>query len=327
MKTARRCLLLALALGLLALPAGALAAPPSGQQLSAPVELRKLVRERTDRGGRQPAFHPAFVLKSQNGYWVEVVGSGDNVVIYVVPSRNASNATAYVARGTVTRSRLVASFGKFGRVSMRFRASAQRTRAKPNRDCKGRSRFEDQLGTYVGQFSFRGEGGYVSVKARRAMGQIGGIAPRCRPGRSALRRELATHPSQNGFWGPEEPYLTSSWRHGVGSAHFAAVQEGKQTILIARTEQSHGKFAIFRIALLAASSPQALQVSDALTAARVSPPAPFHGTGTYRAAPDGTVSWTGALSVNFPGFPRYPLTGPPFEALVGTTSEPFFAFF
>ncbi len=329
----RRCLSLLAASATLALPAAAAAQPQplsgplssAAPRLSAPAQLRELVRQRTAQAGGQPSLHPAFLVKSSDGYLVEVVGSGDQVVIYVVRGRHARAATAYVARGTGTGNRIAAGFGKFGKVSMRFKESRRRSWAKPNRVCEGSGRFENRLGTFVGEFTFRGEGGYLSVQTRRAKGQVSEVAPRCRAG-AGRRAKLATHPTQESFWGPERPYLLSDWRHGVSSARFAAVRD-KKTIFLASTEQAHGKFAIFRLALRTATSPQALKVSNALTSARVSPPAPFSGVGSYRAAPDGTVSWTGPLTVNFPGAPHYPLTGPPFEASVGTTADPFFPFF
>jgi hypothetical protein len=318
-----RCLPLALALGLLVAPGAAVAALPAGKQMSAPVQLRKLVRERTVQGGHEPRFHPSFMLESHDGYLIVVSGVGDNVVVYVVHGRHAKSLTAYIARGTVTRHRIAASFGSFGKVSMRFRES---TRVKQDRVCNRSGRFENRLGTFVGEFKFRGEGGYVSVRARRAKGQVTSVAPQCVRGRSAQRVKLATHPSQNGFFGPERPYLLSEWRSGVSSARFAAVKD-RRTLLLASTEQAHGKFAIFRLALAVASSPNVLKVSNALSSARIAPPAPFRGTGNYRAAPDGTVSWTGSLAVDFPGAPHYALTGPPFEASIGMTADPFFPFF
>ena len=43
------------------------------------------------------------------------------------------------------------------------------------------------------------------------------------------------------------------------------------------------------------------------------PPAPFAGKGIYRAAPDGSTTWSGTLAVFFPGEPRLSLSGPPFK--------------
>ncbi len=326
-----RVLPLVAMLAALAVPAAALAASPGPRssavaELSAPAQLRALVRQRNARGGEKPSVHSAFLVKASDGYLVEVAGSGDDVVVSVLRGPHARAVTAYVARGTVTGGRIAAGFGKFGRVSMRFEESRNRTWAKPNRVCRGAGRFESRHGTFVGEFDFRGEGGYVSVRVRRAKGQVSGVAPQCQGRRAGVRVKLATHPSQSGLFGPERPYLVSDWRLGVSAAHFAALK-GKRTIFLASTQQAHGKFAIFRLALQVAASPQALKVSNALTSARVAPSAPFSGSGHYRAPPDGTVSWSGSLTVNFPGAPHFPLTGAPFETSVGTTSDPFFPFF
>jgi hypothetical protein len=321
-----RLLPLLAALAIFAAPAGAAAASSSAPrsnaaaELSAPAQMRAMVRRSAAGGGRLPSQHPVFWLRSQSGYLVEVAGIGEEVVIYVARGRHSNAITAYVAKGTVTPGRIAASFGKFGKVSMRFRPATHRPSAKSHRVCRGAGPFEGRPGTFVGEFKFRGEGDYLSVQARRAKGQVGGLSLRCRSSRTDRRVKLATHPSQNGLFGPESPYLLSDWRHGVGAAHFVALKD-KRTVFIASAEQAHGKFAIFRLALLVASAPKALEVSNALTSARVSPPAPFSGSGRYRAAPDGTVSWTGSLAIDFPGAPRFPLTGPPFEASVGKTSD------
>ena len=44
---------------------------------------------------------------------------------------------------------------------------------------------------------------------------------------------------------------------------------------------------------------------DALTSASVKPPAPFHGNGSYAAAPDGTKSWTGCFRCRSPARPAF----------------------
>ncbi|HEX6602047.1 MAG TPA: hypothetical protein VF030_05345, partial [Solirubrobacterales bacterium] len=62
--------------------------------------------------------------------------------------------------------------------------------------------------------------------------------------------------------------------------------------------------------------PGAVRINEALTSASLTPPPPFHGTARYQAFPDGSNTWSGNLSVNFPGAPRFPLTGPSFETLL-----------
>jgi hypothetical protein len=55
-------------------------------------------------------------------------------------------------------------------------------------------------------------------------------------------------------------------------------------------------------------------VSPHLRRATVTPPAPFSGTATFeRHGKSMPPSWTGSLSVSFPGRPNLPLTGPRFR--------------
>ena len=104
-------------------------------------------------------------------------------------------------------------------------------------------------------------------------------------------------------------------RDGVDFTGFLAIEGRRKTTFLATNEETRGKLAITRVAILR-SKAKAVRANEALTRARVSPPAPFHGTGLYRAAPDGTITWSGSLSVNFPGDPRFSLVGPNYETLI-----------
>ena len=83
-------------------------------------------------------FETHLELEAKHGYEVTVIGEGDVVAVEVTKpappgKENAlerllgmrSAVTAYVARGTVTPRRIVASFGKFGKLDLRFRPSGQ----------------------------------------------------------------------------------------------------------------------------------------------------------------------------------------------------------
>jgi hypothetical protein len=308
-------LLLASALGLLALPAGATASQttfPFRLPAGTPAKFRALLSSRMAPAHGQPSFHPGFALKAHDGYRIGVVGFGTAVALEVVRG-HASSVTAYVARGTVTPNRIEASFGELGRVAVRFRPSKHRTWVKPHRVCHGKERVVVRRGVYVGVIRFKGENGYVSVRAHRAKGQVRSIAPQCRRRKGARRVLRAVHPSQQGPFWEEITVLGASWRHAIDSAAFAVITLASHAEFLAVAEQSEGGLAIVRFAVASGSS-KALTINDPLTLARVSPPKPFRGTGTYRAAPDGTTTWTGSLAVSFPGAPSYPLAGPPFEA-------------
>jgi hypothetical protein len=321
-----RRLLPAVAIALCAFPAVASAGEP-GLPLPLPAgippQLRAELRTGTGTSAPRRQFMPKFELKAHGGYRVRVFGVGSTVIVEVTHGHSGAT-TAYVARGTVTPGRIAASFEGLGRVAVRFRPSGQTALSKPLRHCHGASRYRSRLGVFSGSFRFEGENGYVSIDARRAKGAVrDSLQLHC--GRRSPRGpdENVARSSGDGFQSAEPTFLAAGWRHAVSSASFAATgaglaaSGGKDGLLyLSFAEQSEGRLAKVRFAFASGPS-KALSIDDALTRARVSPPAPFKGTGTYRAAPDGTTTWTGPLSVNFPGAGHFPLTGPEFKTELG----------
>jgi hypothetical protein len=310
--TAIRCGLLATALAVLATPASAATASlPLLPSLPswAPPQVRALVKgPTTARSHHRTAFRPELSLAPRNGYEVHVVGIGSSAAV-VVERRHDDAQAAYIARGTVTTGRIEASFGSLGRVAMRFRPSRNQPRPKPHRTCHGKGRFTVRRGVYVGTFRFTGEDRYITVDAHRAKGTVKSLAPQCARKRFPRPERHATHPPSPLRLGVS--LLSAGWRDAVDAAEFAALGGLGRANFLALTEQSDGGLAILRVAS-APGSADSFALDDALTHARVSPPPPFDGAATYRAAPDGTRTWTGSLSADFPGAEDFPLAGPPF---------------
>lgn len=125
-------------------------------------------------------------------------------------------------------------------------------------------------------------------------------------------RELVA-PSQEPELGPEVPVLMANWRQGVAATEFIGGASKEGSVFYAATLESRGRVAIFRTARAEANS-KLVKADNALTRAKVTPPWPFHRSASYRATPDGSRTWSGYLSVTFPGAPRYPLTGEPFKS-------------
>lgn len=310
---------------LLALPpvatAGALDIPAA-----VPAKFRAALRARLHMPKPKPplGFVSRFDIEAQHGYEVSVIGEGDLVAVEVTrPAPGQSRLkrllgidqapTAYVARGTVTPRRIAASFGKFGRIDVRFRPSGRVVKSKPHRRCRGTDHFTSQLGVFVGSIRFSGEKHYVAVRAHRAKGRIrtplrlGCGLPSFRSSASLRARPVRGHPS----FSPTA--LAVSWRHGVAATELIVLRARRATLFFASSERSLGRMAVIRYGVAIASS-KLFDINDALTAATIAPPAPFHGKGVYGATADGTTSWTGPLSVSFTGAPRTPLTGPQFKA-------------
>jgi hypothetical protein len=300
--------------------------------LSLPSQLRALVRERTQSASpARSNFESRFAMKVGHGYEMAVIGRGEAVQVEIgrpsslrqgppeAPLIGTSEAlTFYIARGTVTPRRIAASFGKFGRVDVRFKPAGSPVKSQLRHRCRGADHYTVQRGAFVGSVRFAGEGSYVTAHSHRVQGRVRmPLRLHCAPPRFHRRTaslQRALHPIDLG----SHAFLSASWRHGVESTDLFSFAVRKAQLTAAFTEQSLGSVALIHLGL-AISKPTVLTVDDALTSATLTPPAPFHGKGTYGAAPDGTKTWTGPLSVAFPGAPRWPLTGEQFAVKVNAS--------
>lgn len=254
-----------------------------------------------------PPFRSGFSVKAGK-YKVGVSTYGEGLFLGVWRGgRKQRSMSAYLAKGVARPERLQATFGKFGKLSMRFRRSRNRG---PDKRCFFGRVLIKQHGLFVGSLRFRGEHGYVSLRLHRAKGTILRVGKRCH-----VRRHHDFDPSDFEFLfaKPEAAMLALS-RDDVDSTALLAIAAKKKSTFLAIHEESRGKLAIVRFALV--HKPGQLRFDEALTSGRLVPPHPFHGTGRYHAFPDGDQTWSGNLSVNFPGAPRFPLTGPSFETLL-----------
>lgn len=298
---------------------------------SIPPQLRALLRERVQSSPARSNFESRFAMKVGHGYEMAVIGRGQVVQIEIgSPSSlqqgplgdstigTSEALTFYIARGTVTPHRIAASFGKFGRVDVRFEPAGPPLESPPRRRCRGVDHSTIQRGAFVGSIRFAGEDNYVAAHSHRVRGRIRTpLRLRCAPPRSRSRAGLlqrAVHQIDFGF----HASLSAFSRHGVHSTGLFSFGIRKAQLTAAFTEESLGSVALIHLGL-AISRPKILTVDDALTSATLTPPGPFHGKGTYSAAPDGTKTWTGPLSVTFPGAPRWPLTGEQFKVEVNAS--------
>lgn len=304
----RRIALLALLSALLAVTAPASAAAQSPLRSIAPIDF--LAAEVGEPVVPEPSIRTGFGLDPAGAFMVDVRTEGDAVAVTVgrVFGQERAVATSYLARGVAAPERLQASFGKLGEISMRFRESRNRRWFGKQRRCRGKGRFVVRRGVFVGSFRFRGEGGYPAVRVHRVKGAISTLAAKCRK-RDGRRRDRSSSFTEESF-----SALIASDRDGVESTDFATLSLGGDLVYFGQREENRGRLAILRQALVIGHG--RLPLNEAVTAGRFSPGAPFHGSGRYRAAPDGSTSWSGNLTVDFPGAPRFPLTGPTFETFL-----------
>jgi hypothetical protein len=278
----------------------------------APAQLQAMVRERIQPAHhRRNPFTVSLELPARHGYEVAVVGS-ENRILLEVGREHTLAVTAYVVPGVVTRKRLVADFGAFGKLSMRFRPPRRGPGSVPHAVCRSHHRVLRRHGVFRGGLAFHGENEYLSLNLHRAEGEVTSVGARCKGGGRTrfLRADRADKPRDNG---PEPRFFSATWRHDVDSAGILALDFLGIRLFLAASQQSEGRLAIIRLAFAIGGKARSFTLDDAITHATLSPPAPFHGTGIYDAAPDGTKTWEGSLSVDFPGAPGFVLTGLPFE--------------
>lgn len=254
---------------------------------------------------------------ASNGYSIEVSAEGATAFLDVSRPLSAGLAGAssiYIARAELSATRMKATFGGLGTVSVRFRPSGKVKRSRPERGCRGPDHFTTRFGVFVGRLDFDGEGGYTAAHLHRAKGRVisplslncdGPVFPTPQPRRSRLggadrRSKLTT--------------LQAGWRVGLSAASFTALDNrSRHARFFASSSQSQGALAIYRFAF-ALASPLTFAVDDALSLAGVTPPSPFSGSASFQRDVSGAKSWTGSLAVSFPGAPDVPLTGSQFKA-------------
>jgi hypothetical protein len=260
----------------------------------------------------QRSFLSSLTVDPPGPYEVEVRTSGSAVALTVYRGRRHKRiaATEYLARGVATPERMQATFGRFGRISMHFRESRHRPWAGKPRRCRGGDSFVARRGIFAGSLRFRGEGGYLDLRIHRAKGSVITRASKClhrRP--SAPRAASSSSPFEDSFSG-----MVASQRDGVDLTAFLALGLRGKLVYFAQREENRGKLSVVREAFVASHGD--FDLNEAITAGKFSPGTPFHGVGRYRAAPDGSTSWLGNLTVDFPGAPHFPLTGAAYETFL-----------
>lgn len=291
---------------------------------------------------------------NHDGYQLTVVAFGQVIALSVSNGReDLSNSatgrfstTTYVAHGKATPTSIQASFGDRGRIDLHFRPSGREIHASRHAGCRRPSGSTiAQLGLFVGELRFRGEGGYTSAEAHRVHGGTVNLAAlvSCRPGGKlpGLSRSSApprpspmpsapettwrrygkagpsspavpTHPSN----GPKRTSLLASLKLPLSRTEFGVRTEGTGSArFLAAKEASEGRIGIIRLAGVTAPE-SAFTFDDTLASAAVAPPAPFSGKGVFQQSIGRAESWAGSLAVSFLGAPRVPLTGSSFRTRV-----------
>lgn len=259
-------------------------------------------------------------VKGTNGYRLQAWHGGGRMID--LSARKGASFVSYFVRGRRTPTNAIdADFGDLGRVSMRFHwpSSSPPEHLAPADNCKGRDSIV-RTGTFRGHFRFAGELNYTTVDTNHASGKIvKTFKQTCKneEGKESHTPHLpfqwtllhAASESGPGLLGFDASRIT--WRSQralhVSSFFGASSFESDHRVSIIRSVSASAGVDAFSITT-SNGHPQS---------AIISPPQPFSGTASFQRNADGSTSWTGSLSVSFPGTEQVPLTGPDWKAQLG----------
>jgi hypothetical protein len=262
-----------------------------------------------------------FTLRGSNGYRITVSSDLDVEPEVELTAERRGSTAQYTAPAKMTGNTLRASFGRLGRIAVRFRPNGRERHVRVRKKCmKDRPPVvSSRLGSFEGTIRFRGERGYTEVSARHAPGGIGDPLANTRKKMTCEFRESEAERQRE----LESVSLDGSPPHGrVAFTAFRLFgnllhriwagkptsRKGDRYLFLVLTSERVGRISIFRYAASVGGSKDFL-FDDALTTAEVTPPPPFAGRGSFHRNADGSTSWTGTLSVPLPGLGRVRLTG------------------
>jgi hypothetical protein len=248
-------------------------------------------------------------LKGSNGYWINIVKQGRYVHLLAAKK---DSVVVYAARSLVPKgSEIKARFPGVGRVFVRFQPQGRLYEDAPDPflGCKGGEAFK-QRGYFVGAIRFRGERGYTSVRATRV-----------RAAREIRTKEVCKRFDDGPQPETDRTELFAFSRSEGQSISFdassLAVSEGiTSTTFGASVSESRRGMVIFRSTFISGGAKDLLpgDTRPYPLFGSVTPPAPFQGSGEFQRDAEGNSTWTGSLTVPFPGLDPVALTGPEFTA-------------
>lgn len=237
-----------------------------------------------------------------------------------------SSYAVRVPAGKLEHGVVRAHFPSMGDVRLRFHPNGKRRVHRRRSHCRGRSAVTE-AGTFRGTVSLEGEGGYFQRRLRSAKGSLErSFRLRCRKGYAGetgvglpLWRYVA--PGFGFFYSTGSGTIALLYalyddghRYiGIRAAHSEGAPAGAEVQIGAL--ESRRKMAIGRSAYLDGDIAGTLTTSlpgEHPATATLAPPAPFHGEAHYLENSANSHSWTGDLTVSFPGL-ELPLTGGEFK--------------
>lgn len=218
-----------------------------------------------------------------------------------------------------------------GRIDLRYEPTSRHTsHVSHSKNCIGPDTTVDSSGVFRGTIALHGEGGFTTVMAHSAKGQLFSFPEQtCRVrvrSKEQIKREIE---ASAGKAGEEEPLYESLYafrRLGAGSLTFSASSFHTElrgfpprTVEIAAEYSRHHGGMWVTAKTRVEGKPEDFTVTDASgmpSEATVEPPAPFAGSAEFTLESPTVANWTGDLRVPIPILGTVTLTGPKFEPIL-----------
>lgn len=266
-----------------------------------------------------------ILLNGTNGYRLTIFAAllpAKKVDVYAT---RGEEQVHYEVPATVTHTSIKASLGELGSIDGTFRPSKTVRTIKVSTACTTNRPpiLRARLAEFVGRITFRGEEGFTEA----------GAVPDTSPPRSERECEAITrHEASSGQQADDVNLLAGGSLSG-GQLIFVASQAPIFQLWPQppAPPAPHGSFSVVVIShqdgiaversVQVAARPGDFAFDSAYASARVSPPAPFSGSGDFERGPAGSNRWSGDLGVEVPGLGAVDLVAPSFKADLGKGSE------
>ncbi len=258
--------------------------------------------------------YATFTVGASDGLSAKVEASGKQITLTV---GKGLQFTSYTVTGKLSRRGIEARFGNLGQVSVGFRSTRTVKVDQPAGGCGGDVRTMVE-GVFSGAIRFRGEGGYVTVNAGRAKGEVKSSSPlKCSERRSKVPDPLAGFARlERESQGEQVAALEAEAEHRILVAIAVGESKARQAaFFVAGSVERRGPMRIVR-ATGAKAPLSAFSFDHDAGTATLTPPAPFTGSATFQRNTDGSSSWTGSLSVPVLGADPVILTGARFRTIM-----------
>jgi hypothetical protein len=270
--------------------------------------------------------YAAFRTHGTNGFRIFVTGSPRGVRL--VAARRHEAAIYLDRLGIADQNGMHASFGRVGKIDLRFHAlhKARRTLGQPKDWTGCRLKLKDKYGYFTGTVAFRGEEGFTKLHRNKVYGRAAPaqrlkcIEGSTRPLKSVVQAgDLEPRAEFN--MGSLDP-LRSFVAGGEAISDVRSLVRGGVPLNLVklpprgvpfRTEVFQERGLVLIIRILVAKGKNGSFVTGPSNSVTVTPPKPFSGKGEYNGCARPAEDWQGLVKVSLPGLSNVTFGGKKFN--------------